>query len=95
MSGKIELGREAKDVVSGYKGIVTARTEYLNGCVRFHLRPKASKDGKLDEGEWFDEVELERIGDGVRLAFTQGVRAARMNRRQLKGGTQRTEAPGR
>ncbi len=33
----IELGSKAKDTISGYTGIATARYEYMNGCVRYEL----------------------------------------------------------
>jgi hypothetical protein len=35
-----------KDTITGYSGIVVARHEYLNGCLRFSLQPdKLDKDG--------------------------------------------------
>ena len=29
------MGKEVKDIVTGFKGIVTAKIEYLNGCIQF------------------------------------------------------------
>jgi len=55
----IELGAKVKSNISGYGGIVTSRSEHLNGCNRYWVSPKVSKDGTLHEGYWFDEAELE------------------------------------
>ena len=42
----INLGDKVTDTISGYSGIVVARYEYLNGCVRFQVEPdKLTKDG--------------------------------------------------
>ncbi len=55
---EIQLGMEVKDLVSGFVGIVTAKTQYLNGCVRFTVEPKAQKDGTVPASLWFDEQQL-------------------------------------
>jgi len=55
---KIELGVKVKSNISGYKGMVTCRSEHLNGCNRYWVAPKLKKDGTLEEGHWFDEAEL-------------------------------------
>jgi hypothetical protein len=34
---KYELGVELQDAVTGFKGIVMGRTDYLNGCQRYSL----------------------------------------------------------
>lgn len=59
MSKEIELGDEAKDKISGFAGVVTGVTQWLNGCRRFMLTPKKlSKDGKPAEAQWFDDVQV-------------------------------------
>ena len=55
---KYGLGVLAKSNISGIKGIITSRSEHLNGCDRYWVAPKANKDGKLPEGMWFDEGEV-------------------------------------
>ena len=45
----IELGDEAQDAVTGFKGIVVAETRWLYGCNRFTLQPAVGKDGKVPE----------------------------------------------
>lgn len=54
----IELGRTVKDVVTGFKGVVTARCVYLNGCVQYDVKPKVNDKGEMIEGKWFDEEQL-------------------------------------
>jgi hypothetical protein len=56
---QIELGDEVKDIVSGFTGIATARTEFLNGCVRISIDPPVDKDGKPVDGKWFDVEQVE------------------------------------
>lgn len=58
---KFELGNEARSKTCGFKGIITSRADHLNGCDRYWLAPMVDKQGKLMEGSWFDEVELEII----------------------------------
>ncbi len=54
----INLGDEAKDSITGFKGVVTGKTEFLNGCVRYLIQPKKLKDEKMIEAEWVDEQQL-------------------------------------
>ena len=53
-----ELGTDVKSDISGFKGIVTSRSEHMNGCNRYWIQPKVGKDGKLPDGCWFDEGEI-------------------------------------
>lgn len=55
---KVELGDEVKDLVSGFRGIATASSSYLNGCDRIHVQPPIKKDGKHPDGLWVDEPQL-------------------------------------
>ena len=63
----IELGKQVKDIVTGFSGIATARVEYLNGCVQYCVKPKMTKkdNGKVPDGYYFDEKQLVVIGNGV------------------------------
>lgn len=58
----IKLGDKVRHTVTGYTGIVIARTEWLNGCWRMTVQMKVKKDGTLPEAISFDDVELEIIG---------------------------------
>lgn len=36
---KHELGNKAKDKITGFSGILTARIEFLTGCNRYCIQP--------------------------------------------------------
>ena len=62
----IRLGDLVKDQVTGYTGVVVARTEYLNGCVRLLIQPqKLDKDGKSREPEAYDIEQCVLVKDAV------------------------------
>lgn len=61
---KIELGVEKTDQVTGFTGTVTARCEYLSGCIQYCLNPRVNKDGEKQESHWFDEDRLIDIKKG-------------------------------
>jgi hypothetical protein len=65
---KIQLGNRVKDIVTGFAGIVTAKCEYLNGCVQFCVQPSTDKDGKRPESFYIDHQQLEFVDDGVSVA---------------------------
>jgi hypothetical protein len=54
----IQLGDTVRDQITGFEGVTTGRAEYLTGCVQFIVQPPL-KDGKFEEGRWFDEDRLE------------------------------------
>ena len=60
----IKLGYEVEDIVSGFKGIAIARTDWLYGCVRICIQPSAV-DGKLPDSVSFDEPQLKILSKGV------------------------------
>lgn len=47
------LGKKARDKVTGFEGVITGKVYYLYGCAQYCLVPKA-RNGKLGESEWFD-----------------------------------------
>jgi hypothetical protein len=53
------LGREAKDKITGFKGTITSVGFDLYGCVQAWLTPSTDKDGKTQDGAWFDMKRLE------------------------------------
>jgi hypothetical protein len=62
MTFKFELGWIVKDKISGMKGVVTSRTDYLNKCVRYGItKTGTDKEGKPFEAAWFDEDQLELV----------------------------------
>ncbi len=58
------LGQEATDKVTGFKGILTCRIEYLTGCDHYGIAPPAV-DGKVNETAYFDEGRIKIIGPGI------------------------------
>ena len=67
----IKLGDKVKDVVTGYTGIATSKTEYLNGCIQMVVMPKQSPDQKkkdeYPDGVRLDIEQLEKVGNGVNV----------------------------
>lgn len=53
------FGKKATDKVTGFTGVITAKTLYMYGCAQYLLTPKVDKDGKRQAGEWFDEGRIE------------------------------------
>jgi len=62
------LGKEAKDKVTGFKGVITGRSDFIAGCRQYCLTPPMKDDGKLADAHWFDEERIEVVGDGVAIA---------------------------
>jgi len=61
----LELGCQAKDIVTGFNGIVMARCEYFTGCITYEvMKRKRDKDLK-SKSIWFDEKRLKRTGNGL------------------------------
>ncbi len=57
----VELGSTVKDILTGFTGIATGRTEWLFGCTRIAIEPTKLKEGKPIDAEWFDEQRVEVI----------------------------------
>ena len=60
-----KLGKIAKDKITGFSGVITARCEFLTGCNRYCIQPTELKDGRPNEGIYFDEAQIEILGDGI------------------------------
>lgn len=61
---KINLGSEVKDKITGFKGVVRARTQYLTGCNVYGCQnPKLDDKGNPQEWKWFDEDQLKLVKD--------------------------------
>jgi hypothetical protein len=61
----IELGKEGRDKITGFKGILVAKVEYLFGCTQWGLSGKIQEDGKVGQTEFFDEGRIEIVGNGI------------------------------
>ncbi len=57
---RVELGDLVIDTVTKFKGIVTQKVYYLQGCARFCVSPQGlDKDGKIKDSCFIDEPQLE------------------------------------
>lgn len=57
---KIKLGMTARDIITGFSGIVTAHATYLTGCDQYCLKPRdLDKEGVMKKGVWFDVEQIE------------------------------------
>lgn len=64
MAKEIKLGQRAKDVITGFEGIVLATMQHLTGCNQVCILPQTlDKDGKRRDGEWFDDSRVEVLDD--------------------------------
>lgn len=57
------LGKKARDSVTGFEGVVTSVSFDLYGCIQAVLSPPLGKDGKMEDGRWFDIHRLEITDD--------------------------------
>jgi len=62
---EIKLGDKGRDKISGFEGIVTVISDWLNGCRRVTLTPQTLKDGKPIDSHTFDVQQVELIGSEV------------------------------
>ena len=58
---KIELGDQVKCKYTGFKGVIVAKTEFINGCVQFSVVPKWDGKSPIMEEMSIDEGSLEII----------------------------------
>lgn len=52
---KYEMGFKAQDIVTGFEGTIICRSQWFTGCNTYGLKPTVSKEGKLQQTEYFDE----------------------------------------
>jgi hypothetical protein len=65
-----ELGKEAYDKVTGFTGIITAKTIYLGLSVKYLITAKSEENKKPIE-EWFysNRIEITSTGDEIGNTF--------------------------
>ena len=59
------LGDKVKDAITGFTGIVTLRSQWLNNCNTYGVQPMELKDGAPQERQGFDEPQLEIVIEEV------------------------------
>lgn len=67
----MKVGDVVRDKITGFTGVVTSRTEWLNGCVRFGVQSKELHEGKVVDAQHFDEVQLEEVQDAPKTSWLQ------------------------
>lgn len=82
---KFELGIEAKDEVSGFKGIIEARSEWQTGCNTYGIESQKLKDGLPMELQWFDEMRLKKVSNGLNIEKKETGGPQQIPQRNLKG----------
>lgn len=61
----VKLGAHVRDTITGFEGIATGKSEFVNGCVSVAVtRTELSKDGEV-KIEWFDEQRIEVLKEGA------------------------------
>ena len=48
------LGCKGKDKITGFEGVVDSVCFDLYGCIQVSLKPPMTKEGKVENGYWFD-----------------------------------------
>jgi hypothetical protein len=78
------MGKKARDKVTGFEGIITAKVHYMYGCDQYGLTPKVL-DGKIGDTNFFDEGRIEIIGDGIKPAAVAAEKPGGVQRDQPRG----------
>lgn len=64
-SFEFEMGSKVKDKVSGMRGVVIGRADYISGCNQYLMQPDATKqqvkDNTKSDSMWFDGPRLESV----------------------------------
>lgn len=60
---QMSLGAHVEEKVTGFRGVVMGRVEYLTGCAQVLVQPKAKEDGSWVEPRWFDETRVDPTGE--------------------------------
>jgi len=73
------LGKECKDKVTGFTGIIISKIHYLTGCDQYGVTPPA-KDGKILDTHYFDVDRIVVLKPKVELKEVTGKRRGGPNR---------------
>lgn len=55
---KYPTGIKATDKASGFEGIITSRSELLNGCIKYAVQPQVTKQGEYPDSYDIDEQDI-------------------------------------
>lgn len=48
-------GVHVESLITGFKGVITGRADYLTGCNQYLVTPPVDSNGKHVDALWFDE----------------------------------------
>ena len=66
MKHDVTLGDLAKDSITGFEGVVVAKTEWISGCDRLTLQPqRLDKEGGVKLTQTFDVTQLVLVRKAV------------------------------
>jgi hypothetical protein len=68
----IELGNKAKDKITGFEGVLTARSQYITGCDQYAITAESEKKGQEPVICWFDEGRIEILAESIAPEDVQG-----------------------
>lgn len=62
------LGKQARDKITGYEGIIVTKVDSLFGCTQFGIAGQVYNTDKKERAptEYFDEGRIVIIGPGIR-----------------------------
>lgn len=60
-----KLGVQAKEKITGFKGIIIGRADHITGCNTYGLKGGLDKDGNPQDAQWFDEGMIVITGKGI------------------------------
>jgi hypothetical protein len=56
---KFSMKEPVTDTITGFKGVVIARADYLDGNRIYKVQPKADgQDNVMHDAKWIDEIRL-------------------------------------
>lgn len=61
------LGKKAKDKVTGFEGIIIGKINYLTGCDQYGIVAPVKKGEATKSAEWFDVHRVLITGPGVKI----------------------------
>lgn len=88
----MNLGDKVRDIITGFTGIVIARSEFFNGCVRVAVQPQdLGEKGMLQSSESFDVQQLELVEASAVKPLRDRQEAKTGKKPARTGGPQRGE----
>lgn len=71
MTFKYRRGEPVADIITGFRGHITGRADYLTGCNQYLVTPPVDKDGKRVDSAWYDENRLRIDTERTRIVLDQ------------------------